>query len=843
MTALGETGTGSTGLTRTTRHNLDNEPGVSGMPAEAPLIEVSNLDNAPGASGMPAEAPLIVVNNTDDAASASGMTAEVPLVAANHNFESTEAQGGESTEAAESALRPPPANDGIRKVIKIVKKVPKHGTGQAPSLQADNAEGAADVQSHQGQPASADYMKRCVQSPAGSLAPVGVATTNAKAAPPASFPDSPNTKLAPQLGWDDRIYKGLLELAYSISKQQRKHEGSIEQLIQAQETRLLQAVEKLIFQQNQQILDQLQCQPVWGDFGGEFSLALNSPDASVGNKSLVEKKAMSEKTERTPPQSAVQSVKFAEEPAVYTDTKTDEDEAEEALEDAAPRAVNRCDSEDKNIKSQLEKTRNTAKSGVKAMRRTLSGPVQPFVGCAQSVLKWRGFEGFSAGVIVVNAILVGVEADYIVTSGSSSVPVALGVLDWTCNIIFTLELILRMMASGQFFFSLRNKNLCWNWFDLIVVSTSYITEILALFTSQSMDLSVLRLLRIFRLVRVFRVLRVLRFFSVLRTMIAGILISFKSLMWALLLLSIIMYVFGVCVLQIVGTALEDEKDPLVGETRDEILSHYENLMQATYTLFKAISGGIDWGDAADPLMRISSFMGLLFALYIAFVVFCMLNIMTGIFVENANQLMTKDEDSMMMEHAEERKRWTEAVRQLFCRFGDNNEEHAVDFDHFSAKLDDEHVQTYLGYLGVEFGGVSKRALFNTLDVDGDGQLDPEEFTTALQNLHGPARAVDLYMLKKSQKQILDCSEDVKRQLSEISVTTRKLQVRASASRGQLRGIRNSTASGSSRNSSSSPDKYGRDPSEKRFTSKVSTLRVPEIGAGRERVQCIVTDKV
>ena len=53
------------------------------------------------------------------------------------------------------------------------------------------------------------------------------------------------------------------------------------------------------------------------------------------------------------------------------------------------------------------------------------------------------------------------------------------------------------------------------------------------------------------------------------------------------------------------------------------------------SLYQAITSGVSWRDAALPLERHSSLMGLIFAVYIAFAALAMLNVITGVFVESA----------------------------------------------------------------------------------------------------------------------------------------------------------------------------------------------------------------
>merc|ERR1711971_843107 len=144
----------------------------------------------------------------------------------------------------------------------------------------------------------------------------------------------------------------------------------------------------------------------------------------------------------------------------------------------------------------------------------------------------------------------------------------------------------------------------------------------------------------------------------------------KPLCWAIVLLLIIMYVFGVGLMQILADDLEnriqrgDELNSELGVGSDAT-AHYGSLVLTIYTLFMSISGGINWETAAAPILRVSPLLAGCFCLYIAFAVFCVLNIVTGIFVDNASKLTMVDEEMMLFNELEDRKRWVREIKRLF----------------------------------------------------------------------------------------------------------------------------------------------------------------------------------
>merc|ERR1719271_600912 len=60
------------------------------------------------------------------------------------------------------------------------------------------------------------------------------------------------------------------------------------------------------------------------------------------------------------------------------------------------------------------------------------------------------------------------------------------------------------------------------------------------------------------------------------------------------------------------------------------------------TLFSCISNGVDWWEVGEFLMKISPFVGIMFILYIAVMTLGILNIITGLFVENTAHISKID---------------------------------------------------------------------------------------------------------------------------------------------------------------------------------------------------------
>merc|ERR1719410_2431456 len=84
------------------------------------------------------------------------------------------------------------------------------------------------------------------------------------------------------------------------------------------------------------------------------------------------------------------------------------------------------------------------------------------------------------------------------------------------------------------------------------------------------------------------------------------------------------------------------------------------------SLFMSISGGMDWWEFGKPLMEISPFYGLFFVMYVAFMTFGVLNIITGIFCEAAAEIANSDRDLVVGAEIEKQKSYIKSLKELFC---------------------------------------------------------------------------------------------------------------------------------------------------------------------------------
>merc|ERR1719161_1256402 len=89
------------------------------------------------------------------------------------------------------------------------------------------------------------------------------------------------------------------------------------------------------------------------------------------------------------------------------------------------------------------------------------------------------------------------------------------------------------------------------------------------------------------------------------------------------------------------------------------------------SLYKASTGGDDWGNIGDPLKQTGTIYYVLFMLHIGFIAFSVLNILTGIFLEKTSQASARDMHKLKEETADREEEDIRMLKQLFRVFDEN----------------------------------------------------------------------------------------------------------------------------------------------------------------------------
>ncbi|WP_435640471.1 ion transporter [Micavibrio aeruginosavorus] len=244
-----------------------------------------------------------------------------------------------------------------------------------------------------------------------------------------------------------------------------------------------------------------------------------------------------------------------------------------------------------------------------------------------TIVNSRVFNRFIIAVILVNAVMLGLETDDAIMAAHGPL---LHMLDRVIIGIFVVELAMKLVLwRGSFF---RNG---WNVFDFIVVA-----------------ISLLPMIAMFSVLRVFRVFRVFRLISVvpqMRRVVSALLRAIPGMASILAVLLVVFYVAAVMATQIFG------------HTDDPVLENlFGSIGASMYTLFQLMTLE-GWSEnIAAPTLVHYPWSWVFFVGFIVVTTFAVLNLFIGIIVDAMN--MIHDEEDAEQHHQIARQDDIDALR-------------------------------------------------------------------------------------------------------------------------------------------------------------------------------------
>ncbi|CAK9092119.1 unnamed protein product [Durusdinium trenchii] len=379
----------------------------------------------------------------------------------------------------------------------------------------------------------------------------------------------------------------------------------------------------------------------------------------------------------------------------------------------------------------------------------------------KSIVSSWTFEALFAFAILSNSIFIGVEVHF-AAHNREGLPPAFFYIDQTYAALFLIELVLRILAERlPFFWS--SPNVMWNYLDILINITS-VLNLVSFIASTGQDadsfkasgnVRIIRILRLTRVIRVVRIVKIVRFIRALRSLVHSIFGTLKVLLWSVLLLVMIMYVFAIVFCDVSNEYLGGFED--VSDTGKTFLERYfVDLERSIMTLFQSIVNGLNWGDVADELNKLSRIWGYLYVVYIAFCMFAVLNVMTGMFCQSAIESAERDQELHVQAVLNTKQQQVEMFMSIFHMLQKDRGRRAshnqnLTFTEFEHLFDQPHIRSFFQALDVE----TKDAwtLFKLMDVSGHGDIDASEFVEGCMRLKGPARAIDMSILMQEQRRM------------------------------------------------------------------------------------------
>lgn len=258
------------------------------------------------------------------------------------------------------------------------------------------------------------------------------------------------------------------------------------------------------------------------------------------------------------------------------------------------------------------------------------------------------------------------------------------------------------------------------------------------------------MLRITRLTRALRLERLLRFVSALRTLVHSIYVTLKSLAWAMLLLVIIMYVFGITFSQVAIDYIELEGYRISEQEVETLLGFWGNVYRSMNTLFQSISNGVGWGEAYRSIEAISVPYALILTAYVAFTQLAVLNVVTAVFCSTAIEATERNPAIIAHTLMAKKAAYMDNLKNLFKTI-DAEESGLITLDVLELLLEAEQTRAYFSALQLDISDAW--TLFKLIDKDNDGVIEIEEFVEGCEQLRGAARNLDLANIKSELRNL------------------------------------------------------------------------------------------
>lgn len=224
----------------------------------------------------------------------------------------------------------------------------------------------------------------------------------------------------------------------------------------------------------------------------------------------------------------------------------------------------------------------------------------------------------------------------------------------------------------------------------------------------------------------------------------------------------------------------------------ELVDQFGSVPKAMLTLFMAITGGNDWSVYFDPVLQFSRITAICFLLYIGLMLFAILNVITGIFVECTTKNAAADSaHTMAVAFDEEDSTIKKDLKELLD--GCVTHQGRLSFADVRDCLCEDSVQQQIHSLGLHVGKVL--GLFKLLDRDGTDTVEINEFIAGCVRCgcgrKGAPREVDvmtlLYENKALHRRIFSLETNIGQRFRTLEVILRGLAAEQPSIREQTKG--------------------------------------------------------
>lgn len=358
---------------------------------------------------------------------------------------------------------------------------------------------------------------------------------------------------------------------------------------------------------------------------------------------------------------------------------------------------------------------------------------------------WPQFNAAVGVVIIVNALLIGMEIDSF--DGESR---AIGdrivwyALENIFCLLFLFELLGRLYFHHMAYFYSDGVPHFMNIMDFFLVAMSILDTWILTPLAGGSSLRVLMALRVCRIARLVRLIRLINMFKELWLIVHGLIQSMRTLGWVCVLLVVTAYTFGIFATQQIGQKNDIYNSYYLDSGGWDHEVYFGTVYKSMLTLFQVATLS-HWSEGVvRHVMRKQPEMVFFFLFFIIFVTFGLLNIVVGVIVENVLQTAKINEAKKKKKQEMDKQRIMNHLRQFF-EMADADNSGTLQVDEVIDAIQDHDIANKLKL--IDFPVDDPNEIFMLLDVDGSGCLSIDEFIGGCMRLKGQAKSKDLLQVR------------------------------------------------------------------------------------------------
>jgi hypothetical protein len=230
------------------------------------------------------------------------------------------------------------------------------------------------------------------------------------------------------------------------------------------------------------------------------------------------------------------------------------------------------------------------------------------------------------------------------------------------------------------------------------------------------------------------------------------------------MLFVILFIFALIIVIRVASFLQEEPGQggaVVGENGETVTdileANYGSIGLTILHLFMCSTGGNDWSVYYDPLRPTGAINCILFLFFIAFTQIALLNIILGIFVDDAMKNMVADKNERAEEYAEEQLQIASELREI-CYELDVNGDAKLSAAEWRRTVGSPKVQNYLELMGFRASEV-KEFLDHMCEGAEDDTIHIETFVDMIMRFRGTASCFDMQVVLHAVEEVKALLQD------------------------------------------------------------------------------------